>query len=336
MYILELSEIAKETVWGGNLLASLYSKSFESDKNIGESWEISDLNEEKSIILNGEFKGKTLSFLVERYKEEFLGSNCIEALQLISAKKEKYFPLLIKFIDAKDKLSIQVHPDEEYAYKKHKKHGKNEMWYIVEAKNNAKILLGLREGIDKNILKKAIDNNINNIESLFNYFEVKKGDAYYIPNGCVHAILGDVMIAEIQTSSDITYRLYDWKRIDKDGKARELHIEDAFNVIENIDAYQLKSEKRNKFKNKDLEINEIFSNKYFTAEEYFIKNKFSSQTNSKTFEIFIDIEGDGFIESDIKDNNIKLKAGKTVLIPACMGNYRIKADNEIKFLRITV
>lgn len=336
MYILELSEIGKETVWGGNLLASLYSKPFESDKNIGESWEISDLNEEKSVILNGEFKGKTLSFLVERYKEEFLGSNCIEALQLISAKKEKYFPLLIKFIDAKDKLSIQVHPDEEYAYKKHKKHGKNEMWYIVEAKNNAKILLGLREGIDKNILKKAIDNNINNIESLFNYFEVKKGDAYYIPNGCVHAILGDIMIAEIQTSSDITYRLYDWKRIDKDGKARELHIEDAFNVIENIDAYQLKSEKRNKFKNKDLEINEIFSNKYFTAEEYFIKNKFSSQTNSKTFEIFIDIEGDGFIESDIKDNNIKLKAGKTVLIPACMGNYRIKADNEIKFLRITV
>lgn len=336
MYILELSEIGKETVWGGSLLASLYSKPFESDKSIGESWEISDLNEEKNIILNGEFKGKTLSFLVERYKEEFLGSNCIEALQLISAKKEKYFPLLIKFIDAKDKLSIQVHPDEEYAYKKHKKHGKNEMWYIVEAKNNAKILLGLREGIDKNILKKAIDNNINNIESLFNYFEVKKGDAYYIPNGCVHAILGDIMIAEIQTSSDITYRLYDWKRIDKDGKARELHIEDAFNVIENIDAYQLKSEKRNKFKNRDLEINEIFSNKYFTAEEYFIKNKFSSQTNSKTFEIFIDIEGDGFIESDIKDNNIKLEAGKTVLIPACMGNYRIKADNEIKFLRITV
>lgn len=330
MYILELSEIGKETVWGGSLLASLYSKPFENDKNIGESWEICDLKDDKSVILNGEFKGKTLSYLIEKYKEEFLGSNCIDII------KENFFPLLIKFIDAKDKLSIQVHPDEEYAYIKHKKHGKNEMWYIVEAKDNAKILIGLREGIDKDILKKAIDNNVNNIEKLFNYFEVKKGDAYYIPSGCVHAILGDVIIAEIQTPSDITYRLYDWKRADKDGKARELHIEDAFNVIENIDAYQLKSEKRNKFKNNNLEINEIFSNKYFTVEEYFIKNKFSSQTNSKTFEIFITLEGVGFIESDIKDNIIKLNAGKTVLIPACIGNYRIKSEEKIKFLRVTV
>lgn len=335
MYILELTEIGKETVWGGNSLASLYNKPFERAKNIGESWEICDLKEDKNIISNGEFKGKTLSFLIENYGEEFLGSNCSKFI------KEKYFPLLIKFIDAKDKLSIQVHPNEEYANKKHKKHGKNEMWYIMEAKNSPKLLIGLKEGIDKNTLKNAIENK-ENIENMFNYFEVKNGDAYYIPSGCIHAILGDVIIAEIQTPSDITYRLYDWNRIDKNGKGRELHIEDSFNVIENIDYSKLKSKRINKLKNENLEINEIFSNKYFTTEEYIIKNNknnkndFSSKTNNKTFEIIINIEGNGIIESDIKDNIIKLNAGKTVLIPASLGNYRIKSEKEMKFLRITI
>lgn len=333
MYILELSEIGKETIWGGNSLSSLYSKPFESEKNIGESWEICDLKDDKNIILNGDFKGKTLSYLIEKYGEKFLGSNCEEAL------KEKYFPLLIKFIDAKDKLSIQVHPNEEYANKKHNKHGKNEMWYIMEAEENSKLLIGLKDKIDKNILKNSINNNSinsNNIENMFNYFEVKKGEAYYIPNGCVHAILGDIIIAEIQTPSDITYRLYDWNRLDKNGKLRELHIEDSFNVIENIDAYKLKSEKINGFKDENLEINLLFSNKYFTVEEYIIKNQFSSKTNDKTFEIIINIEGKGIIESDIKNNIIKLQAAKTVLIPASMGNYRIKAEDKMKFLRATI
>ncbi|TKZ36330.1 type I phosphomannose isomerase catalytic subunit [Brachyspira catarrhinii] len=328
-YILELYEIGKETVWGGNSLAYLYSKPFELAKNIGESLEICDLKEGKNIISNGEFKGKTLSYLIENYGEEFLGSDCSEFI------KEKYFPLLIKFIDAKDKLSIQVHPNEEYANKKHNKHGKNEMWYIMDAKNNPKLLIGLKEGIDKTALKNAIENK-ENIENMFNYFEVKKGDAYYIPSGCIHAILGNVIVAEIQTPSDITYRLYDWNRIDKNGKGRELHIEDSFNVIENIDSSKLKSQRINKLKNENLEINQIFSNKYFTTEEYLIKDNFSSKTNNKTFEIIINIEGSGIIESDMKDNIIELKAGKTVLIPASLGNYRIKSEKEMKFLRITI
>ena len=329
MYILELNEIGKETVWGGNSLASLYNKPFDSAKNIGESWEICDLKDDKNIISNGDFQGKTLSYLIENYGEEFLGSDCGEFL------KEKYFPLLIKFIDAKDKLSIQVHPNEEYANKKHNKHGKNEMWYIIEAKNNPKLLIGLKEGIDKTALKKAIENN-SNIEDMFNYFEVKEGDAYYIPSGCIHAILGNVIVAEIQTPSDITYRLYDWNRLDKNGKGRELHIEDSFNVIENIDASKLKSQRINKFKNVNLEINEIFSNKYFKTEEYILRNNFYSKTNNKTFEIIINIEGNGFIESDMKNNIIKLTAGKTVLIPASLGNYRINTYEKIKFLKVTV
>lgn len=324
MYIFEFKEIGKESIWGGNTLVKSYSKPFDKDKNIGESWEICDLKNDKNIIANGEFKDKDISFVIERLGEKLLGNNC---------KNQEYFPLLIKFIDARDKLSIQVHPDEEYANKKHDKHGKNEMWYIMEADENAKLLVGLKEGVDKNKLKEAIENK-KNIEDMFNYFDVKKGDAFYIPNGCIHAIMGNSLIAEIQTPSDVTYRLYDWNRVDKNGNSRELHIEDSFNVIKDIDAFQLKSKKENIIKKDNIEINNIFSNEYFTTEEYVIKDKYTSKTNNKTFEIILVMEGSGTIASN--ENTVELEAGKTVLLPAYLGEYSINTEKGIKLLRVTV
>ncbi|WP_157150091.1 type I phosphomannose isomerase catalytic subunit [Brachyspira sp. SAP_772] len=324
MYIFEFKEIGKESIWGGNTLVKSYSKPFDKDKNIGESWEICDLKNDKNVVSNGEFKDKNISFVIEQLGEKLLGTNC---------KNNKDFPLLIKLIDVRDKLSIQVHPDEEYANKKHNKHGKNEMWYIMEADKNAKLLIGLKKGIDKNKLKEAIENN-ENIENMFNYFDVKKGDAFYIPNGCIHAIIGDILIAEIQTPSDITYRLYDWNRVDKNGNSRELHIEDSFNVIKDIDAFQLKSKKENLLKKDNIEINNIFSNEYFIVEEYIIKNKYTSKTNNKTFEIILVIEGNGTIASD--ENSVELEAGKTVLLPAYLGKYSINSEKGIKLLRVTV
>ena len=324
MYIFEFKEIGKESIWGGNTLVKSYSKPFDKDKNIGESWEICDLKNDKNIVANGEFKNKNLSFIIEQLGEKLLGSNC---------KNNKDFPLLIKFIDARDKLSIQVHPDEEYANRKHNKHGKNEMWYIMEADENAKLLIGLKKGIDKNKLKEAIENK-ENIENMFNYFDIKKGDAFFIPNGCIHAIMGNSLIAEIQTPSDVTYRLYDWNRVDKNGNSRELHIEDSFNVIKDIDASQLKSKKENLLKEDNIEINNIFSNEYFSTEEYLIKDKYVSKTNTKTFEIILVIEGNGKITSN--ENTVELEAGKTVLLPAYLGEYNIYSEKSIKLLRVTV
>ena len=324
MYIFEFKEIGKESIWGGDTLVKSYSKPFDKDKNIGESWEICDLKDDKNIISNGEFRDKDISFIIEHLGEKLLGNNC---------KNNKDFPLLIKFIDARDKLSIQVHPDEEYANKKHNKHGKNEMWYIMEADENAKLLVGLKEGIDKNRLKEAIENK-EKIEDMFNYFDIKKGDAFYIPNGCIHAIMGNSLIAEIQTPSDVTYRLYDWNRVDKNGNSRELHIEDSFNVIKDIDAFQLKSKKENLLKEDNIEINSIFSNEYFTTEEYIIKDKYTSKTNNKTFGIILVMEGNGSITGD--ENSVELNAGKTVLLPACLGEYNIYSEKGIKLLRVTV
>ena len=325
MYLLEFNEISKEVIWGGNSLVSVYSKPFDKNKTIGESWEICDLPNDNNIVSNGELKGKTLSYLVKEYGSELLGTKC----------KDDYFPLLIKLIDAKDKLSIQVHPDEEYANKRYNKHGKNEMWYVMETYGDAKLLIGLKENISKEDLKNAL-NNSKNIENMFNYFDIKKGDAFYIPSGCIHAILGNAVIAEIQTPSDVTYRLYDWNRLDKNGKSRELHIEDSFNVIKDINAFNLKSDKKNSFKDEKLEINTVFSNDFFKTEEYIINGTYSSKTNGESFEIIMVLDGKGYIESNIADNAIKLNAGKTVLIPASLGNYFIKTDDIIKILRVTL
>ena len=323
MYLLEFNEISKEVIWGGNSLSTVYSKPFDKDKTIGESWEICDLSNDNNVVSNGELKGKTLSYLVKEYGSKLLGTKY----------KEDYFPLLIKLIDAKDKLSIQVHPDEEYANKRHNKHGKNEMWYVMDTYGDAKLLIGLKENVTKEDLKKAIDNK-ENIEDMFNYFDIKKGDAFYIPSGCIHAILGNVIIAEIQTPSDVTYRLYDWNRVDKNGKSRELHIEDSFNVIKNINAFSLKSSKNNKIKTNTLEINTVFTNDYFTTEEYIINGDYSSKTNEESFEIIIVLEGNGTIESSV--NSVDLKIGKTVLVPASLGDYTIKSSKGMKFLRVTI
>lgn len=323
MYLIEFNEISKEVIWGGNSLSAAYSKPFDKDKTIGESWEICDLPNDNNTVSNGELKGKTLSYLVKEYGSKLLGTKY----------KEDYFPLLIKLIDAKDKLSIQVHPDEEYANKRHNKHGKNEMWYVMDTYGDAKLLIGLKENVTKEDLKKAIDNK-ENIEDMFNYFDIKKGDAFYIPSGCIHAILGNVIIAEIQTPSDVTYRLYDWNRVDKNGKSRELHIEDSFNVIKNINAFSLKSSKNNKIKTDILEINTVFSNDYFTTEEYIISGDYNSNTNEETFEIIIVLEGNGIIESNV--NSIDLNIGKTVLVPSSFGNYTIKSSKGMKFLRVTI
>lgn len=327
MYILEFLEIEKEVIWGGDNLVKNYSKPFDINKKIGESWEIADLPNDKSIVSNGDFKGETLNSLISKYGKDLLGSNCSIFIE------ENYFPLLIKLIDAKDKLSIQVHPDEVYAKKRHNKHGKNEMWYVMEACENAKLLIGLKENISSSQLKEAIDNK-NNIEDMFNYIDVKKGDAFYIPNGCIHAILGDVLISEIQTPSDVTYRLYDWNRVDSSGMSRELHIEDSFNVIKDIDAFTLKSNRKVKVSEENLEIREIFNTEYFKTDEYLINNSFSSNTTTSSFEIIIILEGVGKIEC--ASNTVDIYSGKTVFLPALLGNYSIKCNGVMKFLRVTV
>jgi len=215
VYPIKFNPILKEKIWGGHKLGSMLSK--DTDKqNIGESWEISDVNGNVSQVNNGIYKGTNLKELLKRYESQFLGANNFEHFGY-------NFPLLIKFLDAKTDLSVQVHPDDEMAKKYHNSFGKTEMWYIMDSDEDANIVIGLKdETTNPEILNHITSENV---EDIFNREKVIKGDSFFIPAGKIHAIGSGVLAAEIQQTSDITYRVYDWDRIDDNGEKRELHTQ---------------------------------------------------------------------------------------------------------------
>ena len=226
VYPIKFNPILKEKIWGGNKLKNILGKQTESS-NVGESWEISDVKGNISIVSNGQYKGRNLKELINQYKADFLGYSNFENFGT-------NFPLLIKFLDAKTDLSVQVHPDNDMAKQHHNSFGKTEMWYIMDSDDNADIVLGLK---DKNIHPEILQNiNSDNVEAVFNRESVKKGDSFFIPAGKIHAIGAGVLAAEIQQTSDITYRVYDWDRTDDKGKKRELHTHLAQKATKHFDS----------------------------------------------------------------------------------------------------
>ena len=221
IYPMRLKPYCRKTIWGGYRLASEFGKG-ESGELIGETWELSARNGASAVVDGGEYDGKTLYELVNEYPDMVKKG--------FSASR---FPLLIKFIDAADDLSIQVHPDDAYATAYTDDSGKTEMWYIVDAAPGAGIVYGLKEKYDRESFKKALDGG--ELEKLLNRVEVRKGETYFIPSGMVHAICRGVLICEIQQNSDITYRVYDYNRRQSDGTFRKLHVNDALNVIRDFD-----------------------------------------------------------------------------------------------------
>ncbi len=325
MYIIEFNDIEKEIIWGGSKLANIYNKPFDKNKKIGESWELSGIENSLSVVKNGEYKGLSINELISKNKIEVLGDknkDCVD------------FPLLLKVIDSNDKLSIQVHPDEEYAQIHHNKHGKNEMWYIVDCDEDAKLLIGLKKDITIDSLKKSIVNN-ENIEEMFNIVSVKPHDVFYIKAGTVHAILSGCVIAEIQTTSDLTYRLYDWNRVDKNGVSRELHIDHSFNTIKNVCIDETKVNKVYEDKEHYKKAN-IADNEFFHIDEISLKKNevYSACTSKSNFNIIMFLQGNGYIESNSDDNKIEINNLKTVLLPASLGEFRIKAHSDLLFLSI--
>lgn len=218
-YPLLMRPVSKQTIWGGERLKKEYGKTASFDK-IAESWELTSRPDGINIIENGEYAGMTLAEYCELGGADVLGKNCC---------RYDRFPLLIKFIDAADRLSIQVHPDNEYAQKIHGELGKTEMWYIVDCEKDSKLVYGLRAGCTAEDLKEAVSEG--RVEDVMNYVPVKKSEVYFIPSGQVHAIGSGILIAEIQQNSNITYRVHDYDRIQADGKPRELHTDRALDVI---------------------------------------------------------------------------------------------------------
>ena len=220
-YPLTFIPIFKERIWGGTKLKDYLNKSFESNQ-IGESWELSTVENDVSIIADGDFAGMNLKEVIQKFPTEMLGSKSIEKYGL-------EFPLLFKFLDAQQDLSIQVHPNDELAKLRHNSFGKTEMWYVLQADEDAKLIVGFKDKITKEKYLDLIKNK-KLVEAL-NEIPVKKGDTFFLQTGTVHAIGAGVLIAEIQQTSDITYRLYDWDRVDAEGNERELHTDLALDAI---------------------------------------------------------------------------------------------------------
>jgi len=318
---LKFHPILKEKVWGGKKLKILLNKTTTSDK-VGESWELSGLRNNVSVVSEGEFKGQTLNQLISKYKQDLLGEKVFK-------KFGTEFPLLIKFIDAADDLSVQVHPDDKTAQKLYGQNGKNELWYILDSDEDAELILGLNKTIDSEEFRNAI--NTNKITNYLNPFKVQKGDVFFIPAGRIHAVKKGVLLAEIQQASDVTYRIYDWNRKGLDGKYRDLHIDKACNVAE------LKPEKsyRSEYPEKINAFVSCEKKPFFTVNLLkFDEEIYRDYSKSDSFKVYICTKGQFRLK--YSKNETKLSFGETVLLPAIIHKISFIPDEESELLEVFV
>ncbi|MEW7291171.1 type I phosphomannose isomerase catalytic subunit [Aquimarina sp. 2304DJ70-9] len=319
LYILKFKPILKEKIWGGTKLKNILNK----DSNtscIGESWEISDVEGDYSVISEGEFTGKTLHELLIEYKEQLVGDKNFERFGT-------KFPLLIKFIDAKEDLSVQLHPGDEIAKQKHDSLGKTEMWHIVQADKDANIIIGFNQVVDKALYQKHVDQK--SIKDILNYEQVTKGDTFFVYSGLIHAIGRGVLLAEIQQTSDITYRVYDWDRKDSDGNYRELHQEDALEAID----FKNEEEYRIEYKSGNNGISNLVQCPHFITNLIKVdQNMVISHEKFDSFVVYMCVEGEAVIKNGNTSTDINIKLGETILVPACIKNISIRSKN-VKLLQ---
>ena len=305
MYPLKFKKTLVKKVWGGRKFNTVLNMELPDDNLYGESWEVSSHKGGLSYIENGEYAGKTLVEVIEQNKEEILGKEIVERF-----KGE--FPLLIKYLDINDRLSVQVHPSDEYALRVEGEFGKSECWYVMEASEDATLILGIKEGITKEIFKEKVEKK--DFTDLFNTIKVKKGDFINLLPGVVHATLeGSILICEVQQNSDTTYRIYDFDRL-VDGKLRELHIDKALDVIDfKGDIQVTTSESRQKISLLGAMKEELVRGQYFNVDKYLIEGEFEDETN-KNFKILSILDGEGEIICD--SNSYSIKKGDTYFILA--------------------
>ncbi|MGL5637353.1 MAG: type I phosphomannose isomerase catalytic subunit [Bacteroidales bacterium] len=314
MYTLKFNPILKSLIWGGERIAPF--KHIETDqKNIGESWEVSQVKGDVSVVANGELAGKTLSDIIHAYKADLLGSKVYE-------KFGEDFPLLIKFIDAKDNLSIQVHPDDELAKVRHNSFGKTEMWYVMDATPDAKILCGFTEVITpEQYVQKVTDKTIMDV---IKSHDAEAGQIFYLPAGRIHAIGAGSFVAEIQQTSNITYRIYDFDRRDAQGNPRELHTELAKDALD----YTVLDNYLSDFTKKENEVNQVVTSPYFTTNVLNLTEPIHINNLTKdSFVIYICMGGSAVI-IDKNGAETAICQGETVLVPAILSDVEIRPNGS--------
>jgi len=322
LYPLKFSPILKERLWGGTALAEKFHKTDDTQTKFGESWEISDIEDDISVVANGFLAENDLQELIETYMGELVGE----------AVFEKYglgFPLLIKIIDAQEDLSVQVHPDDELAQKRYEQNGKTEIWYIIHAEENAGIYVGFNKPVEKQDYIDAVQKK--EVAALLQFFPVKKGDLFFIPAGTVHALGRGVQVAEIQQPSDVTYRIFDWNRVDASGMPRELHVAEALDAIHFNENENYKVEYEEKFNTTST----LFRSGFFNINAIIFDQLLQkSYSNIDSFVVYLCVEGEVHLFGD--DFHEVLYAGETALIPASVQEVNLVPNGKSRLLEVYV
>lgn len=320
MQPIKFNPLLKSTIWGGDKIIP-FKKLDSKQENVGESWEISGVPDNETIVSDGPFKGRKLNDMVATLKDKLVGA----------ANYKRFgdeFPLLIKFIDARQDLSIQVHPTDEIAKKQGKERGKTEMWYIMNSDEGAKLFSGLKTQITPEQYKEMVENDT--ICDALAQYTVKEGDCFFLPAGRIHAIGTGCFLAEIQQTSDVTYRIYDYGRKDKDGNCRQLHTREAAECIN----YNVEKNYRTEYLPKKNEGVNLVNCPYFNTAVYDLDEPMTlDYSELDSFVILIGMKGEGRI-TDNEGNETSLKAGETILIPAT--TLSLKVEGTIKFLETYV
>ncbi len=311
LYPIKFDPILKEKIWGGQKLATILNKKTKLD-HIGESWEISDVEGDISIVNNGPLKAWSLKKLLETYKADLIGEKNYKLF------KNK-FPLLIKFIDAREDLSIQLHPNDTLAKKRHNSFGKTEMWYVMQAEEGANLIVDFNKKITPKEYLKHLENKT--LTQILNFDKVKAGDTYFIEVGRVHAIGAGVMLAEIQQTSDITYRVYDWDRVDDQGNSRELHNDLAIDAIN----FNMKDNFRMSYSKTKNKPNEMVRCDYFTTSYLPLKGDYEKENTKDSFLIYMCVDGNAKIVAET--HSVNIEKGETVLVPSIIKHFKIKTKN---------
>ena len=322
LYPLKFKSILKDKIWGGKRLKTILNK-LEASEKAGESWELSAYNGDISIVSNGPLRGKTLTGLVEENMGDLVGNSVYE-------KFGKNFPLLIKFIDANDFLSLQVHPDDKFASIHHGLNGKTEMWYIIDAEKDAKLITGFNQKINRVQCQDLLERG--EIQKILKEEKVAPGDVFYIQAGTVHTVYPGILLAEIQQTSDLTYRMYDWNRKDSKGNSRELNTELALDAI-NYNSEGLSKINYSPEKNKNIPL--VRSEHFTTGIITFDKELWKDYTFIDSFIIYLCTEGEFIIISKNKTETM-VKKGDVILIPSILKEIKLRPQTRSTLLEVYI
>lgn len=321
LYPLKFNPILKDKIWGGEKLGTVLDKPIGDSKNCGESWEISGVEGDISTVSEGELSGKNLTELIEEFKGDLIGEHVFK-------KFGTKFPLLIKFIDANDDLSIQVHPDDELGMKRHNSFGKTEMWYVVDAEEGATLISGFNKPTSKEEYLKVFEEG--KLTDILNREDVFNDDVFFLPAGRVHTIGKGLLIAEIQQTSDITYRIYDFDRVDDQGNSRELHVEEAVDAIDYTYYDEYKTQYDHSAKEAEIGRSQYFITKLLQLDSK--EQRYYSDLDSCV--ILMCLEGEGSI--DYGNGSISYKLGDSILVPNKISSLIISPDTSSRLIEVQI